>query len=411
MPPELDGALGANIQNHDTGLPKFCYGSEFFRYADITERSTAEILKVIKVRRFAHSFIEQAGLREFRGTYTHGHVYAAKIPLPIGYGEAEVYIPDTPENNSMTIGRITPEGEFQLPRFHTGVAAQDDMQRAMWQAAQIPAVQEIFSTLAPAEGFGIKITREGHLIDAQRALYYSTGINFPFTLAHVEHAKDPRPNNPFGRIAKISPLNLEGMAFDRCRVLVIGDNIAAGAQVVPLLEQVFSIVKSETSGRSRIKRIVIFSPFLSYFGLITIASWAKETHGVASTFIGSGAILGCNPPDRYFCPVLANENLAADPRLIAINHKAHGPKAAGRACARCNWTSSLLAPKYALDRSGEELALYGTSNREVRAYSSEITFSLIKEMGIDPLKSLIPISALRELSRRGSLVDFLKKVN
>lgn len=375
-------------------LPKYCHHSKFFSYAAKIEQMERNLTTFAEAKRTAF---------QAKGTLL---TIVLRLPqFPKGVLLPKVFVLDTPENNAMTIGRLKmePDGRihFELARFHTGVAAQQDLTIAMQQAVRIPDIKNLVTALddPPSEMFLCYITREGHLTDWHKAIWETTRIDIPTTIVHAEHVAGDVSAN-FGRITKICPINFEGMTPAKTRVLVLSDNTASGIQHVAVLEEILSHIKKVNRGKHHVKQIFIVSPLLTIYGASIISLWAAREEGISSTFVTSGALLGCNPPDRYFSPLTAEKNLIANPNLIAINHQAHGKKAAGRACVRGNWTASFMAPPYAMVRSKEELALYGSSNSELLKNSQNITLQVVKDAGVDPTL-LIPFSTQQQAAYLG----------
>lgn len=409
------GVLVANIHRPDAKLPIYSDHSKFFIHAQAIEKIEPQLTSFVKAKRISFNYLTPSLLKPYKGLQSSGQILELSLNLPdfpTGTAKPQLLIFDTPENNAMTIGRICLDEDqlhFQVARFHTGIPAQEDLSIAMQSAIQAPQLKEILATpqTLPQRMYITYLTREGHLTDWHRALYYSLGVSVPFTVVHAEHAQNPQIES-FARVTKICPINLEGLQTEKLETLVMGDNTASGMQQIAVLEELLLKIKAKNNGDHKIKRLLIISPLLTLYGASIISRWAAMEENLSVTFIVSGAVLGCNPPDRYFSPVLAEKNFIANPNLIAINQAAYGPEAAGRACVRCNWTASFMAPEYAVARSIEELRMYGTTNEQVEALSKKLTLKEVKKLGLDP-QQLFPYSTLEKAKRNGQL-EKLKKL-
>ncbi len=389
--------LHKNIHSDAKKLPVFYTHSKFFAYAATIEALGDALPSFVKATRQPFPFAHGTGMLL---------TITLDIPnFPKTVAKPTILVLDTPENNAMTIGRLAVDDRgklfFQLPRFHTGVPAQDDMAEAMRQAAHAAPIKKLLASRTdPArQSFLLYITREGQLINWHHAVYDATHQDIPFTIVHAEHVAG-NIGGTFGRITKVCPINREGLNSAKLNLLCLADNTASGIQHVAVLEELLARVKEENHGTHKIRDLLIASPLMTLYGAMIISLWAAKEEGIATTIVASGALLGCNPPDRYFSPLLSDERLTANPKLIAVNHRAHGANAAGRACVRGNWTASFMAPRYAMERSKEELALYCSSNEELLKNSQTVTVDFLKSLGID-IASLIPTSTREQAEYLG----------
>jgi hypothetical protein len=270
------------------------------------------------------------------------------------------------------------------------------------QSLDIPEIGNLFSNLPDPEGqaFIIHITREGPLIGLERSLFNIFRLNVPYTSAHSRHVGVDDPNNPFGRIAQVCPINFEGLDPAKAAVIAICDNTASGMQHVAVYQKVEEYI-AETNGQnnhqSKEKTLLIFSPLLTAFGAVNIAYGAAQHH-TRTIFVCSADVLKCLPPRWYFSPIDNNPNLASNPPLLEVNNKALQEQS-GEVCSRCNWTASFSAPKAAYLASDEELLEKGTSNQELVNRCAQITPETLREMNINP-RSLIPYSTRDEAKHR-----------
>lgn len=397
--------LHANIHRPDEKMPMYADESTFFKHAVEIEKIESKLTSFVSGRRTAFEYKTAPFMTPFVGPKSRGQVLDISLSLPHfpnNVSKPQILIFDTPENNAMTIGRLALDKnqlQYQVARFHTGILAQDDLSIAMQAAAQAPQLQKLFGAASslPERMYITYLTREGHLTDWHRAMYYSFGITVPFTVVHAEHAQNPDVK-AFARVTKICPVNLEGLVPDKIEILVMGDNTASGMQQVAVLEEVIQQIKQKNDGQHHLKQLLIISPLLTLYSAGVISQWAAVEEHLPVTFIASGAILGCNPPDRYFSPVLNNPDLIANPKLLPLNQAAYG-QAAGTACVRCNWTASFMAPAYAEARSEEELAMYGSTNAKVREQSAQID---VKKLDV-PTQDILPYSTWQEAARLGKL--------
>lgn len=385
------------------------YDSPFFPIASRVEAISDHLPNYVasEVRDFEYR--NPPELARLTGSESRGSLLVARLnlpDLPAQIPDPRVYCLSTPESNAMTIGRLIPakdktQSHFQLARFHLGPPAQLDMQIAMYQAAQIEKIQSMFTGLSDPEkeAYIVYITREGQLTDWQKALYQTTGIILPANLVHARHIKDQRQKNPFGRVAMIYTINLEGMDTETIDTLVVCDNTASAMQQVGVISEIARHIEDKNGGQNPIRKILVVSPLLTTYGA-SIISYYTAFQKMETTFVCSGAILGCNRPDRYYSPVINNPKFCPDPKLAAINYLALGPKAQGVACARCDWTESFFNPSYALRQSDRELEeRCSSSNQEVLAYSRQVTQDVLEDREVDP-SSLTPYSTLNETQRQ-----------
>lgn len=387
------------------------YDSPFFQIAPRVEAIANQLQNFITAEVVDFGYKNPPELAYLGKTEGRGSLLVAKLNLPdfpAGIPAPTIYCLNTAENNAMTIGRLYPIASsreklgFQLARFHLGPDAQEDMRIAMYQASQIENVRTLFTRLGKPEqqAYIVYITREGQLTNWQSALFQTTGLVIPANLVNVKHVKDQRPENPFGRAAMVYTINLKGLKTDSLKTLVICDNTASSMQQTAVLGEIVRHLNNKNGHQNTLKKILIVSPLLTAYGA-GIISYFAATLGLEAIFVCSGAILGCNPPDRYYSPVIKHPNLNPDPGLVEINHLALGSKAKGLACARCDWTESFFNPKFALRQSDNELReRCSSSNKKVLAYSRKVTQDTLKEYGVDPT-SLLPYSTLRKLSNSG----------
>jgi hypothetical protein len=163
-------------------------------------------------------------------------------------------------------------------------------------------------------------------------------------------------------------------------------------QLVAVAEDIVQRVSNESQGKNKPKNILVISPILTLYGASVMTYWANS-NGINASFVCSGSLLGCNPPDRYFSPLTANPDLCSDPDLIRLNHAAYG-KAAGKACVWCNWTAHVASIHFALKRSEAELAQYGLTNQMVIEQSYNLKIGdFIK---VNQIKNLVPYSVYRK---------------
>jgi len=402
--PAGENLLQTNIHQVDNP-PRLHTDSNFFQIADKVEKLDPFLENFLEVKKRKSIFVNPPELARFYGNETQADTLIVSLDLPAFPSSLEspkIIVFGTPDNYAMTVGRFRLKQKtlsFQLARFHLGAFAELDMPMAMWPLAQVEEVKKLLGNPQDShkKTYAINISREGHLTSGHTILARQGYPDIPYTIAHAEHQKDP--SNRFGRAAKVCQINFEGMNPHDISLLVVSDNTASGQQQVAVIDEALTHIKNLNLNPHRLTDVLILSPLLTLYGA-SIISYHNASEGIATTFVTSGGILGCNPPDRYFSPLKFRE-FTADPRIVDINHMAHG-KTAGIACVRCNWTASFAAPRYALEKSEEELKSYGSSNAELFENSRKITPELVRSLGVDP-KMLVPYSAYLEAEVEGKL--------
>lgn len=384
-------------------LPHLHHTSEFFEIARHVETIADKLPDYTYKRTSMLNYRNSPEVAKYRGEVNLGLYGIVSLYLPdltgnLPYPQALVF--DTPENNAITIGRlrnISDKPEFQLARFHTGRLAELDLRKAMSQASQALEIREIIGGLdnPQKEAYIVYLTREGHLTDWHGAIFENYGINIPYTVTHSEHES---ANNEFSRVAKTCPTNFEGIVPSKIKTLFISDSTASAMQQIAAIEDVKRHVESSNGGESQLENLVVVSPLLTLYGASVISYWSAKNK-LKTTFIASGALLGCNPPDRYYSPVTNHSNLIADPRMIEVSHKAHG-QLGGIACARSNWTASFTAPLTAEEKSEKELSMYRSSNDYLKQTSKEVTIEFLESLNIEPAQRLVPYSSFVERAKK-----------
>lgn len=373
----------------DKHKPKLYKDSQFFEINE-TILNTPNPENYIEYKRKKFTYDNPLETQNILGEKSRGTLLELTLKLPNfpkGKEYPKVYVVGTPENNAITMGRfyLCKKGNphFQIARQHTGVPAQLDMRVAMEQAAQVKDIRDRFKDPA----YIVYLTREGQLVAWQEAIYKSIGKTIPTTVAHIEHAKS---NNKYGRVAKICPINFEGFEKDT-KTIVATDNIASGLQQVALIENVM-----ETMPGNKIEEFISVAPLLTLHSVAVISLWAAKYTKLKTSFITSGTLLGCNPPEYYYSPVPTNENAK---KLMANSEIAKILSITGRSthsklCVRCNWTASFLAPNTAIVDSETELKeRYKSSNNSVLKDTKKITPELLKKHKID-IMNLLPYSTI-----------------
>lgn len=347
--------------------------------------------------------------------FKHGVVLASTLHLPDWPNDIDkpkIFSFSTPENNAITIGRFKigkNELEFQLPRFHVGVLAQMDLQRAMRQVTEFDLIKDMFKRFnnLSKEVFGIEFTREGHLANFQESIFRQLNKTVPFTLVHVKHFTEGIKNR-YERITMVSRISLEGLEPKKTRLAVLVDSVASGMQQVAVGEYLLNEIRIKTK-KSKLKQIIVVAPMLNLWGAMVVSLWAASEK-ISIKFITCGGLL-LGPDDlRYYSAVMEDKRVAGNLKLARLHQAAHDDKSRGRACTRSNWTASFLAPTEAMDFSDNELKTYGSSNQKLLETSKKITLEKVKQMGIDP-ELLIPYSTryeAKKLGKENELIDLLE---
>lgn len=391
--------------------------SIFFKVADLAATVTENIDRYIDIERSKFEYVNLNRFAHFRETgKVEGNLLKIQLNLPhfeefTGVAKPKIFVIGTPENEAVSLGRLAlddnDELSFQLSRFHYGHAALEDMSIGMNQALYVGEIGDLFTLNNPEkDSFIIHITREGPMIRFESSLYNFLRKDIPYTSAHSKHVKVEDPSNKFGRVADVCDINFEGLIPSEARLITICDNTASGMQHVAVLDKTIEYIE-KNNGKHDIKTLLIISPLLTAYGATTI-SYAAASYGIRTVFACSGHLLGCIGPERYYSPILNNENLSASPHLLNVNSFIHHGHTEER-CARGNWTSTFSAKDYALLTSDNELGRLGTSNAELMAQGSRIGPSALKDMNINPL-DLIPYSTLDEARERGILKSLSHKV-
>jgi len=298
----------------------------------------------------------------------------------------------TPEAEIISgLGGFVPNTSGELvfipPRFHLGPPAQIDMAVATHHLAQTSRLKNLqLSTDSQQSGI-VMFTREGHLTDWQRAIYFATGQSLPTTLVTISHQD---ADNSFTRQAVIrAQPNLEGFNLGKLNVLHLCDPVASGMQQIAVLEYFESI-------NSLPKQVIIIAPMATRFGMSVIECWCRERQ---INFLGltCATLLDSYPPLFYYSPYPKSASQIARP-IAEIADQVLSVFPETRGCIRCNWTASLMGnPELALSQSEEELKNLGTSNTELRQSYSWFTPQMAKEVGL--LDSYLPFSTRLALRR------------
>ena len=373
---------------------RLCYDSKFFPIAYELENRLKQnpdtlIESIVSSNREEVAFKNPQELKYVRQNETVGSILNSRLA-----SGAQIITLNTPEANAISIGRLTSpdirQAKFQLARFHIGPSAIEDMRLAARQAIQIPAVKDLLTRQYKGSTGFILLTREGQLIDPNVGFYKDTGLAIPTTVATISHSTDNRVPI-FGRVALIQKVNCEALQKHKPKSVWIFDNTASGMQQTAMLEE---LINQFESNGNQLEHITIFSPLLTLYGAEIISNFAKEKK-LNTLFVCNGAILGCNPPDRYYSPIADSKDLLPDPNLLKVVKAAHGDLA-GIACARCNWTESFLSSNSPISKaitdSEEELQMYGYSNQYLQDISRGLDPSTLREFGIE-LRQFLPYSS------------------
>lgn len=314
----------------------------------------------------------------------------------------QIYLFGSPEQSAVTVGRLMPSSSdslqyrFQLPRFHTGVPAQLDLETAIEQMFAFSKIKKLLGSkkLISKQNYVISLIREGHLTSVQQAIWHSSRSNVPTTLVHVRHKQVTESKTPLARMAVACDFNLEGIEVKNINNLIISDNVASGIQVGVTALSVLSHLNGV--GKS-LKRVIFVTPLLTDYSVLVLSHLLAQ-YGLSCTFLVSGGLLTNRDSQRYYSPLSHNPDYLAEPAVAAIHHLAHPKKIRQMACVRCNWTASFLAPKQALVDSQAELTSLGSSNRQLQTHSNQIGLDQLKEAGVK-VESLLPLSSLIGLSQ------------
>jgi hypothetical protein len=394
----------SNIHQAATNHPISYQNFSFFKYTQQIE-ALEDPKQYFQSKTTEFTYQNNSLLSRYRGKKSTGKVKQLTITndlLPEAI-QSHVYLVGTPENNAVTVGNLGLDNNkfyYNLPRFHTGIPAQLDLQTASSQMAQIDYFQKLNKKIDFSnQAYLVYLTREGHLTSWQQAIYSNYYKNIPATFAHIEHDQLNSPVGRYERTAKICAVNLEGLERQQVKTIFISDNIASGMQVA-------AVIKYLTDQQINPEKVIILSPLLTWYGALTMSLWAAEEYQLSLDFLASSALLDCNKPKRYFSPLSSIDKFNVFPQLQKINYLVH-QDLAGKAGTRCNWTASFLAPKTAVKKSAEELEKYSESNKSLIARCKKMRTTDLVEQGVDP-GLLLPYSTIKK-AEQADCIDTISR--